>query len=325
MWPANNLRRYAKVHLESSTSPELSLAQFKNFEEEFQSVYDSLPLELHFSARAFELRAFSPERTPFINFHVYFHHCHCELYRLLNPGYREALHESVINSTDPHLVVYAQSQCLQHAIAIGEIIATTYHLVGNELYVSDAAIFVMLYQASCAILYACHRESPAFTMSPATAQRYFTVFIEALARLLQVFPKFSIYVEDIRNMLQSITEPNAPLPRQKAAVEVDFRARPVPGGEKSDSDESILPSAGEPRGAHAPMPLPDPALSQNMPSDSLMDLSIANNQNAQLPVDNTDLLWPYLGTVDYDSDLISDPSHGLLWDWADALGTSIPR
>jgi hypothetical protein len=31
---------------------------------------------------------------------------------LLNPGYREALHESVIDSTDLVLVVYALSQCL---------------------------------------------------------------------------------------------------------------------------------------------------------------------------------------------------------------------
>jgi hypothetical protein len=318
------------VHLESSVSPEFSLVQFKGFEEELQCVHDSLPSELHFSIRAFELRAFSPERTSFILFHVYYHHCHCELYRLLNPGYREALNESVIDSTSPQLVAYAQSQCLQHATAIGEIVTSTHQLVGNELYVSDAAIFVILYQASCAILYACHRDSPAFTMSPSTAQSYFTVFIKTLACLLPYFPKFSIYVEDIRNMLGSITEPDAPLLRQKAAVEVDFRARPVPGGERSDSDESTKktsPSAAEQDGVVARASTSGVLLdsSDTVRADTLMTGSLQINQGVNLPIDDQELLWPYLGVAEYDTNPITNPSHGPLWDWADALGAVTPR
>lgn len=160
-------------------------------------------------------------------------------------------------------------------------------------------------------------------MSPATAQRYFAVFIDTLARLLKYFPRFNIYVEDIRNMLRSITEPNAPLPRQKVAVEVDFRASPVPGGERSDSDEPIPPLAAEQDGARAHSSEPD--LDQSMSSHTLFNPSFSNKQSLQTPTDDKTLLWPYLGTADYDLDLISDPSHGLLWDWADALGPSIPR
>lgn len=318
---ADRLCRYAKIHLESSISPGMSLAQFKAFEQEFQSINDSLSPEQLFSAHAFALRAFSRERTSFIMFHVYFHHCHCELYRLLNPGYREALHESVINSTSPELVAYAQTQCLKHAIAIGEIITTTYQLVGDGLYVSDAAIFVMLYQASCAILYACHYDSPAFAMSPAIAQQYFVDFIETLARLLKYFPRFSIYVEDIRNMLRSITEPNAPLPRQKAAVEVDFRARPVSGSELSDSDEYAGPTAAERNEVSAPSAVPD----LNQSAHTFSNPPVSDSRALQTTADDQLLLWPYLGTADYGLNSISDPSHGLLWDWADALGPSILR
>ncbi|KAF3042273.1 hypothetical protein E8E11_007110 [Didymella keratinophila] len=252
-------------------------------------------------------------------FHVYFHHCQCEQYRLLNPGYCEALQEYVIDSTSPELVVYAQTQCLKHAIAIGEIIATTHQIVGDELYISDAAIFVMLYQASCAILYACHRDSPAFAMSPATAQRYFAVFIETLVRLLRYFPRFVIYVEDIRNMLRSIADPDAPLPRQKAAVEVDFRARPILGEERSDSDGSTA-AADRDRASPPPSALD---LGQTMASNTA-DLTPPISQSVQRPDDDDTHFWPYLGTADYDLDLISDPSHGLLWDWADALGPSNP-
>lgn len=315
--------RYAKIHLESSISPGLSLAQFKGFEDEFQSVCDSVPREQLFSTHAFALRAFSPERTSFIMFHVYFHHCHCELYRLLNPGYREALHESVINSTSTDLVMYSQTQCLKHAISIGEIVATTYQLVGDKLYVSDPAIFVMLYQASCAILYACHRDSPAFAMSPTTAQRYFAIFIDTLTHLLEYFPKFRMYVEDIRNMLRSITEPDVPLPPQKAAVEVDFRARPSVVSERSDSDDCIRSTADEREGDPAPPVNSEP--NQGTPSHVFFNPSISDIQTLGIPADEQLLFWPYLGTAGYDFDPMSDPSHGLLWDWADALGPSIPR
>ncbi|KAJ8112763.1 hypothetical protein OPT61_g4946 [Boeremia exigua] len=313
----NRVLQYAKVHLESLTSPETSLTEFKGFEDEFQNVYGLLAPEEQFSTHAFELRAFSPERTTFIMFHVYFHHCQCELYRLLNPGYREALHESVISSTSPDFVVYAQTQCLEHAIAIGETITATYQLVSEGPYISDPAIFVMLYQASCAILYACHRDSPAFSISPATAQQYFDVFINALVCLLKYFPKFQIYVEDIRNMLRSITHPNAPLPRQKADVEVDFRARPIPESERSDSGESTVPPAAQ-QGTTFASPA-DPNLNQGISSHIFASPAVVDAQALQT---RTEYQWPYLGTDHYDLDLISDPSHSLLWDWAEALGPS---
>lgn len=53
------------------------------------------------------------------------------------------------------------------------------------------------------------------------------VFIDTLDRLLGFFPQFSIYFEGIRNIFQSIIELYARLLRQKAAVEVHFRVRPL--------------------------------------------------------------------------------------------------
>jgi hypothetical protein len=56
-------------------------------------------------------------------------------------------------------------------------------------------------------------------MSLNTAQRYLKISINTLSGSLQYFLGFSIYVGDIRNMLRSVTEPNAPLPRQKLLSE----------------------------------------------------------------------------------------------------------
>ncbi|KAH7067374.1 fungal-specific transcription factor domain-containing protein [Paraphoma chrysanthemicola] len=309
----NRILQYAKELLDTATSPERSLATFRSFEAELKSIQESLPVELHFSQRAFQLRVFSPERTTFIILHIYLHHCHCELYRLLNPGYREALPQTVINSTSPDLVSYAQSQCLHHAIAIGDIITSTRLLVETGPYCTEMSCFVVLYQASCAILYACHRDSPACTISPAIARGYFITFIETLSGLLEYFPRFAFFVQDIRNMLRSIEDPNAPLPAQKASTEVDFRARPVPSEENSE-EENIGATRSHERGesgtASAQIPFAGnaakPSGAQSLGSNTLVE-------------DDFDL-GPYLEMPEYGFGFMNDSDQGQLWDWADALG-----
>lgn len=302
------------------------MAQFQSLEKEIRDIYNSLPNEYHFSPRAFQLRAYSPTRTSFIALHIYWHHCNCELYRLLNPGYREALPHAVIHSTSPDLVAYAQSNCLQHAVSVGEIVASTHGFVESELYISDIAQFVTLYQASCAILYACHRDSPAYSMDPEAARRYFTAFIATLSKSTQYFPRYQIYVQDIQNMLRSIDDPSSPLPVQKHATEVDFRARPLPE-ENSDGEGSTDP----PRVATAstvdilpnrrvPQPAAVGMASATLPPALNVVPDIPAQQEVITPVDSHDFSWPYLGATEYGADAGTD--QGLLWDWADALSTN---
>ncbi|KAF2821007.1 hypothetical protein CC86DRAFT_470803 [Ophiobolus disseminans] len=303
----NRILQYTKALLDACKSPEQSLLEFRALEAELEAVYCSLPADLLFNTRAFQLRAFSPERTTFISLHLYYHHCHCELYRILNPGYREALPQAVIQSTSADVVAYAQSKCLQHATAIGDIIATTNDLVRTIPYTSDPSCFVILYQASCAILYACHRDSPVYTMSADTARQYFTVFIRTLAKLLQYFPKFAVFVNDIRNMMRSIEVPGAPLPAQKASTEVDFRARPISSEENSDEETAMAQVIQ--RSQHdntstniSVHVMPDEQLSANLPSDSDYALE-------------TYFQYPDYGI----EDPMEATNQDLLWDWTKAL------
>ncbi|KAH7353139.1 fungal-specific transcription factor domain-containing protein [Pyrenochaeta sp. MPI-SDFR-AT-0127] len=322
----NQVLQYTKALLETATSPEQSIVQFNAFEADFRRIHGSLPEELHFSARAVHLRAFSPERNTFIIFHIFFHHCHCELYRLLNPGYREALPEAVILATSPDLVAYAQSQCLKHAVAIGDIIKSTYQPGTDDLYTSDVGIFVLLYQASCAILYACHRDSPAFTMSPDIARGYFSVFIAVLTGLTRYFPKFAIYVDDIRNMLRSIDDPGAPLPRQKAPPDVDFRARPVPSDDSEEDESATIvknTTLTSPASAFTSMDRtlqPDTGIT--MVPAAMIDESMQTHLDPNVPPTEPDSLWPYLEATEYGLDGMIDPDQALLWNWADALGST---
>ncbi|KAJ8119128.1 hypothetical protein OPT61_g19 [Boeremia exigua] len=309
----HRILQYAKHLLNTNSSPEASLDQFHAFEQELKKLNDFLPEELSFSVRAFQLRAFSPDRTTFLMYHIYFHHCHCELYRLLNPGYREALPQDIIDATTSSLVSHAQSKCLEHAVAIGEIIASTQDLVDSGPYVSDAAFFVVLYQASCAILYACHRDSPAYNMSADIARPYFCAFIGILRKLLIYFPRYVVFVKDIQNMLRSIEDPQAPLPIQRASGEVDFRIRQVSSEENSDdglhpknlqcnaTNQNVesLPGTAQLYG-----PMDDDGFSgQALQSEPLLDSS-----------------WPSYVEDGYND---ADLDQSVLWNWAALLGSDL--
>lgn len=56
-----------------------------------------------------------------------YHQCHCDLYRLLLCGYREAVPTPVLDAIDQSLLVKAEQLCLQHATAIADILVTLNH------------------------------------------------------------------------------------------------------------------------------------------------------------------------------------------------------
>lgn len=324
----SQILQYTKGLLEAQSIPEQYM--FQSFEKDLQDIYESIPNELLFSARGFEVRAYSPTRINFLALHLYWHHCHCELYRILNPGYREALPTELIERTSPEFVAYAQSSCLRHALAIGDMISSTYHLV-NGVYISDYALGVNLYQASCAILYACHREK----LDPEIARGYFNAFIETLKRFSEYFPKFNIYLDDIQNMLKSIDKPD----------------------EISQDDSSIQPSINDQEPSSRARHVLEQTLELNrsrpIQPDSLNRIDFTGHVDGMAPLDHTvmdpaagfhidghseqiaqhptaftfegqeSLFWPYEQvdntlTGNYE-DFGWDPHQTILWDWADAL------
>jgi hypothetical protein len=151
-------------------------------------------------------------------------------------------------------------------------------------------------------------------MKAETARRYLVAFIATLQSLLHYFPRYSIYVQDIRNMLRSIDEPNVPLPAQKASNEVDFRARVMPSEENSDEDNLADGTAGTATSSRA----------NNLGSISQTSkISVGPLPGfVEMPaIEGQDQLFTDLDTSKYDMNLTMDLDQGLLWDWADALGS----
>ncbi|CAG5156200.1 uncharacterized protein ALTATR162_LOCUS4036 [Alternaria atra] len=157
-------------------------------------------------------------------------------------------------------------------------------------------------------------------MKADTARRYFVAFIATLQSLLQYFPRYAIYVNDIRNMLRSIDEPNIPLPAQRASNEVDFRARVIPSSEEnSDEDDVVNVTADSTLSTRDDTLRPVSPTSEvpvgPLPGFVEMPLHISRI------VEGQDQFFADLNTPQYNIDPTMNLDQGLLWDWADALGS----
>lgn len=80
--------------------------------------------------------------------HVWWHQCHCDLYRLLFDGLREAVSKRVLRGVDPELISYCRSRCLDHARAMATDIFATLLTVGTNIKVMDKEISVCAYQSA---------------------------------------------------------------------------------------------------------------------------------------------------------------------------------
>jgi hypothetical protein len=197
--------------------------------------YTSLPPQYTFTARALQLRAFSPTRTPFMMLHIFWHQCHCDLYRILVPGFRESVSRDVLTRVSPEFLHYFQSKCVEHAVAAGNIILTCRRVIQGPL-VTDQSLGFCLYQCSCALLLGCHQDVISGGVEPTTARDYLKSFCDAVADLMRYYRKLGFIVsrsatantkplsclggsrkylqhDDIRNMLRHVEEHHLPGPR----------------------------------------------------------------------------------------------------------------
>ncbi|KAK4934886.1 hypothetical protein LTR10_023959 [Elasticomyces elasticus] len=126
----------------------------RDFEGELQSFSTTLPPSLVFSVRNLRLRAFSPDLSRYIMIHVWWHQCHCDLYRLLFAGLREALSRRNLQQVAPDLVLYCRSRCVDHARAIAADIFAALLEIPADIKVMDGDIAVCAYQSARILVHA---------------------------------------------------------------------------------------------------------------------------------------------------------------------------
>ncbi|KAK1542442.1 hypothetical protein CPAR01_05829 [Colletotrichum paranaense] len=119
----------------------------KGLVDELDALRRSLPPQFAFDKKNLFLRAYTPQRTPFVMFHTWWHQCQCDMYRFTIPGFREGLPVEELQTLPQDLVSFCRDKCLQHALAVANIMATVNEM-GRDIFITDPALVMCTFHSA---------------------------------------------------------------------------------------------------------------------------------------------------------------------------------
>ncbi|KAH8652306.1 hypothetical protein BX600DRAFT_441196 [Xylariales sp. PMI_506] len=148
--------------------PETELAELPRLVEvlgqELKGFNEHLPASFRFSESNLRLRAYSPRLCVFIMIHIWWRQCHCDLYRIVMTGLKEALPRSSLDRLSPQFVVFCERQCYEHALAMVDIFRLATSLDGG-LPVTDLDLPGCAYQCARMLYFGHHISSNQFQLT----------------------------------------------------------------------------------------------------------------------------------------------------------------
>ncbi|PQE24313.1 Nitrate assimilation regulatory protein [Rutstroemia sp. NJR-2017a BVV2] len=137
---------YARNIIREKSNPYDSRSQLQKLEAELEQLRRSLPANLQYNEDNLFLRAYSPQLTRFVMFHILWQQCHTDLYRFMYPGTKDSISDAILEQTPAEYVKYCQRKAFDHALAILDICCTV-QSIGHTL-ISDTAIATCVWQCS---------------------------------------------------------------------------------------------------------------------------------------------------------------------------------
>ncbi|CAI0646244.1 unnamed protein product, partial [Colletotrichum noveboracense] len=123
------------------------IEQLKGLADELDNLRRSLPQHYHFDKKNLFLRAYTPQRTSFVMFHAWWHQCQCDMYRFIIPGFREGLPFEELQGLSPEFVAYCRDRCLEHALAVSDIMATVTEM-GKDIFITDPSLAMCAFHSA---------------------------------------------------------------------------------------------------------------------------------------------------------------------------------
>ncbi|KAF6823356.1 nitrate assimilation regulatory protein [Colletotrichum plurivorum] len=123
------------------------ITQLKGLSDELEALRRSLPQHYTFDKKNLFLRAYTPQRTSFVMFHAWWHQCQCDMYRFTIPGFREGLPFEELQTLPPDFVAYCRNRCLEHALAVADILATVTEM-GRDIFITDPALAMCAFHSA---------------------------------------------------------------------------------------------------------------------------------------------------------------------------------
>ncbi|KZL64658.1 nitrate assimilation regulatory protein [Colletotrichum tofieldiae] len=119
----------------------------KGLVDELHVLRHSLPPQFTFDKKNLFLRAYTPQRTPYVMFHTWWHQCQCDMYRFTIPGFREGLPVEELQSLPLDFVAYCRDKCLEHALAVANIMVTVIEM-GKDIFITDPALVMCTFHSA---------------------------------------------------------------------------------------------------------------------------------------------------------------------------------
>ena len=216
--------------------------QIKELQELMQGFAFSLPASFIFSKYNLQLRAYSHQLPRFLMVHIWWHQCHCDLYRLFLKGHRLALPSDAINLFDTEFVSHCQERCLEHAISIVDILSTLLHL-DVDLPLMDLDMATCIYHAARILYHTYRTQNAKFGLTEELVHDKAQICMSVLEKLPSGSPMTELYVgflyshslndtensiqkTDLQNLMDPQKTQTAPSSRSTSPAISEFEAQP---------------------------------------------------------------------------------------------------
>ncbi|KAI0130000.1 hypothetical protein BJ170DRAFT_296247 [Xylariales sp. AK1849] len=217
--------------------------------QELQGFHEHLPASFRFSEGNLRLRAYSPRLCVFIMIHIWWRQCHCDLYRIVMTGLKEALSRSALDRLPPQFVALCERQCYEHALAMVDIFNLILSLDGG-LPVTDLDLPACAYQCARMLFFAHHMNSSEFQLSADQVHEYAQRCLQITRHMIHIPAGLAIHT-DLEKLvsrgLSASTTPSHPGSPDVARIPPrQILSRHNPIQQMNIVDHSEIPTAQSP-------------------------------------------------------------------------------
>ncbi|KIX99964.1 uncharacterized protein Z520_04602 [Fonsecaea multimorphosa CBS 102226] len=106
-------------------------SRFQSLEKDLETFVSRLPPGEQFSERNLALRAYSPRLPRYVMTHIWWNHCHCQLFRGTIPALGESLPQEYLDHLGLDVGFEQQVKCLLHAQTIAQILSSLLEIEGG--------------------------------------------------------------------------------------------------------------------------------------------------------------------------------------------------
>ncbi|KAF7896794.1 uncharacterized protein EAF01_009197 [Botrytis porri] len=194
----HRILEYTRNVIRDKSNPYDSRDMLQKLEAELEQLRSSLPANLQYNEDNLFLRAYSPQLTRFVMFHVLWQQCHTDLYRFMFPGTKDSISDTILENTPQEYVQYCQRKAFEHAVIILDICHTV-QSIGHTL-ISDTGIATCVYQCSNIII----RTADIVGFSSEDERSRIMGRLEKVTDILEGLREVNTHVDDVYRSVKEI-------------------------------------------------------------------------------------------------------------------------